>query len=258
MIRRVPDGKITLQEGAKIAVVTINRPEARNALTREMWQELGNVARAVKKRGKSRVLIVRGVPGNFTAGSDIKEFCSMTNDEANDAFQVMEETIALYEEMPIPVIGAIDGPVYGAGFIFSLAFDLRIGTEHTKMGIPVARLGIRLGPAFTDRILYHLGPARLKELVLMSTIYGHETAHQLGLLHQVTSRAELDSTVLAAADRIVHLSAGSVQAVKQAVPSFRQPEEAGAWAYADPQDFHEGCTAFRDKRAPAFQERGLS
>src|SRR5690606_33318469 len=122
-------------------------------------------------RSKNKVVLLRGVTGNFTAGADIKEFCEMTIDEANEAFQVMEEAISTFESLPMPVISVIDGPAMGAGFVLSLASDLRIGTMNARMGIPVGRLGITLGPAFVRRIIRYIGPSRTKELVYTGKIY---------------------------------------------------------------------------------------
>ncbi|WP_444684707.1 enoyl-CoA hydratase/isomerase family protein [Alkalicoccus luteus] len=248
VIKRAPDGKITLQEGAGIAVITISRPEARNALTTAMWKELGRTAAEIQENPKNKVVVVRGVPGNFTAGSDIKEFAGMTTEEADNAFRTMEKTIAAFENLKMPVIGAIDGPVYGAGFILSLTFSLRLGTKHTKMGIPVAKLGIRLGPEFLERIDRFLGSHRTKELLLMSEIYGHETAARLGLLNRIVEREALDKEVLELAGSITKLSKGSVDALFA-------PEAYGTFHYADETDFREGCRAFMEKRVPDFPSR---
>src|SRR5690554_2954200 len=100
-IKRVPDGKITLQETSKYAIVTMNRPAARNALTSNMWKELYRIGLDIKSNPKVKVVIIRGVPGDFTAGSDIKEFSMMTVQEANKAFEIMEQTIRLFEDLTI-------------------------------------------------------------------------------------------------------------------------------------------------------------
>jgi len=89
----------------------------------------------------------------------------MSTVEAAQAFNNMEEAISTIEKLQIPVIGALDGPALGAGFILSLACDIRIGTHNTKMGIRVGRLGITVGPAFMRRIVRLIGPSRAKELV---------------------------------------------------------------------------------------------
>ncbi|SDN89610.1 enoyl-CoA hydratase/isomerase family protein [Alkalicoccus daliensis] len=251
MIKRAPDGKITLQEGAKIAVVTISRPAARNALTSNMWRELKAIGEELQRNKKTRAVVVRGVPGSFTAGFDIKEFCGMSVSEANQSFQLMEETIRTFENIPVPVIGAVDGPAYGAGLIFSLAFDLRVGTENAKMGIPVAGLGINLGPEFIHRLKRIIGPARVSELVMLGEIYDAEKSLQTGLLNKVMEREAFDSRVLAIAEKITRLAPSSLASAKKAIQTPLE-EEVPEMKYADETYFLEGCLSFVEKRAPRF------
>ncbi len=251
VIRRAPDGKITFQEAAKIAIITINRPVARNALTKNMWQELGRIGELIPKNPKTRVVILRGITGNFTSGSDIKEFCNMDVDEANEAFKVMEKTIATFENLPIPVIGAIDGPALGAGFVLSLACDIRMGTPLVKMGIPVGKLGIKLGPSFIRRISALIGPSRTKELVFTNEIYDYKKSHSLGLLNRIVASQDLERDTIRLAHLISKQSRASLQAVKQST-NIIQASTSIPWDFVDPTDFPEGCQAFAEKREPWF------
>lgn len=252
LIRRVEDGKITLQQTSKIAIITMNRPAARNALSSNMWKELLRVGKVIKDSSKTKVLIIRGSTGQFTAGSDIKEFCDMSIHEANETFSLMEKTIGFYESLSIPVIGAIDGPAMGAGFILSLACDLRIGTGNTRMGIPVGRLGITLGPSFMRHIVKLIGPSRAKELVYTGKIYSAQEAYQLGLLNLLVEQQDLDRQALKMAETITYQSTASLKAVKMAVQQCDWTIDA-PWSFVDPIDFPEGCLAFAEKRRPRFR-----
>lgn len=251
-IKRVPEGKITLQETSKVAVITINRPAARNALTANMWKELARIATLAGESEKTKVLILRGTTGQFTAGADIKEFCEMSIDEANQAFDNMEEAISVFESLPVPVIATVDGPAMGAGFILSLACDLRIGTMNTRMGIPVGRLGITVGPSFMRRIIRLIGPSRAKELVYTGKIFGSEEAYRLGLLNHLVTPDKLDKIALEMAGTIMDQSGASLWAVKKAAQWCEWKEEI-PWSFVDPVDFPEGCLAFAEKRKPQFQ-----
>jgi enoyl-CoA hydratase len=249
VIRRAPDGKITLQETAKIAIVTINRPAARNALTTNMWRELAAIGREI--RPKNKIVILRGTAGNFTAGADIKEFCEMSAAEANDAFEQMEQAISIFENLPIPVICAVDGPAMGAGLILSLAGDMRVGSPLARMGIPVGRLGITVGPAFMRRIVRLIGPSRAKELVYTGRIYDAQEAFALGLLNHLVESEQLDEYVLQLAETVSRQSRASLQAVKKSVQLCEWRQDM-SWNYVDPVDFPEGCLAFAQKREPRF------
>lgn len=252
LIKRVPDGKITLQETSRIAIVTINRPAARNALTVNMWKELGRIGKEIGANPKNKVVILRGTVGQFTAGADIKEFCEMTVEQAEDAFSQMEETIRIFESLSIPTIAAVDGPAMGAGFILSLACDMRIGTEQTRMGIPVGRLGITVGPSFMSRIMRIIGPSLAKELVYTGRILQAEEARQLGLLNHLVPKEELDSFTLEMAQTISRQSRASLKAAKKAV-DLCDWRITTPWKFVDPVDFPEGCLAFAEKRRPRFK-----
>lgn len=252
LIKRVEDGKITFQQTSKIAIVTFNRTASRNALKADMWKELALIGKEISQSKKIKVVILRGATGQFTAGSDIKEFAAMSLGEANAAFQTMEEAISVFESLSIPVIGAIDGPAMGAGFVLSLACDMRIGTSETQMGIPVGRLGITLGPSFMRRIVRELGPSRAKELVFTGKIYQAKEAYQFGLLNQLVEQEELDRTVLNLARVMMRQSTASLKAVKKAVELCELRPNV-PWSYVDPIDFPEGCRAFSEKRQPRFQ-----
>jgi enoyl-CoA hydratase len=253
LIKRVPDGKITLQETSRIAIVTISRPGARNALTTNMWKQLIHIGRELQSNPKVKVVILRGMPGQFTSGSDIKEFSQMSIDEANQAFDMMEQAISIIESLSIPVICGMDGPAMGAGFVLSLACDIRFGTFNARMGIPVGKLGIKLGPSFVRRIARLIGPSRTKELVYTGKIYNASEAVQLGLLnHLAADRETLDKSIFQMAETIMNQSTVSLQAAKQSV-ELCEWKQTSAWKFADPVDFHEGCMAFIEKRMPRFK-----
>ena len=133
--------KIILQETAGLAIITIHRPQLRNALTANMWDQLLEIGNKVLENPKNKVLLLRGSGEQFTAGSDLKEFNQMSLEEAEDAFVHMENTISTFERLPIPTIGVINGPAMGAGLELALACDIRIGSEKSKLGIPVGKLG---------------------------------------------------------------------------------------------------------------------
>ncbi|KQL48362.1 3-hydroxybutyryl-CoA dehydratase [Brevibacillus choshinensis] len=253
-IKRVPDGKITLQETSKVAIITINRPAARNALTANMWLELARIGRLAGSSSKAKVILLRGTPGQFTAGADIKEFCEMTIEEAEQAFLQMEEAISVFESVPMPVIAAVDGPAMGAGFILSLACDMRIGTLNTRMGIPVGKLGITVGPSFMRRIIRLIGPSRATELVYTGKLIEAEEAMRLGLLNQLITSEELDKAALKLAGIVMEQSGATLRAVKRAAQHCEWKQEE-PWSFVDPVDFPEGCLAFAQKRKPKFSTR---
>ncbi len=255
------DGKIKLQESGGIAIVTIHRPQQRNAMTKDMWRELTRVGKLIVKNPKNKVVILRGGKDQFTSGSDIKQFNQLSVEDANEAFQYMEEAISTFEKLPLPTIGVINGPAMGAGFELALACDLRIGSSSTKMGIPVGRLGITLNQQFAARIVHFLGKSRTLDLVYTGRILPADECYQLGLLNYlVTDEEDINHYTLKIARKILEQSPASILAVKRStahsLPSVSIPWDTGITNSVDPVDFPEGVRSFVEKRKPNFKRRG--
>lgn len=255
------DGKITLQESGGIAIVTMHRPHLRNAMTNKMWRELTEIGKRIVQNPKNRVVILRGSRGQFTAGSDIKQFNQLSIEEANEAFQDMEETISTFEKLPLPTIGIINGPAMGAGFVLALSCDLRIGTSNAKMGIPIGRLGITLPQKFVKRIIDLIGKSRMLDLVYTGRLLNSEEAVQLGLINYLlTNDEDIDHYSIEIARKIMEQSPASVLAAKRSAayssPNFSVQWETGVDSCVDPIDFPEGVRSFVEKRKPNFERRG--
>ncbi|WP_404331824.1 enoyl-CoA hydratase/isomerase family protein [Mesobacillus maritimus] len=258
--RTEKDGKITLQESGSFAIVTINRPDLKNALTNRMWEDLAAIGRRIPENPKNKVVILRGSKNHFTAGSDIKQFNNLSIQEANQAFNVMEEAISTFEKIPLPTIGAINGPALGAGFELALACDIRIGTPNTLMGIPVGRLGITLNQAFAKRIADLIGKSRTMDLVYTGRLLKPKECYDLGLLNYLLEEEEdINSFTIQIGKKIMEQSPASVLAIKRSVsfnnPTISIPWETGVSSSLDPIDFPEGVRSFVEKRKPNFQRR---
>ncbi|GAB7386863.1 enoyl-CoA hydratase-related protein [Bacillaceae bacterium] len=256
------DGKITLQESAGLAIVTLHRSRYKNAMTANMWKELAQIGKKILQNPKTKVVILRGAGDQFTAGSDIKEFNRMTIAEANQAFALMEEAISTFEQLPIPTLGVICGHALGAGFELALACDLRIGTPSTKMGIPIGRLGITLSRKFTKRIVDLIGPSRTKDLVYTGRLLDAGECYRLGLINYLLAEgANADRFSVALAKKIGEQSPASLRAVKEGVAYCRAAVDV-PWkdeffsGFVDPFDFPEGVRAFVEKRKPNFRYGG--
>lgn len=254
------DGKITLQEGGGLAIVTINRPQAKNALTNRMWRELEMIGREIARNPKNRVVIIKGYKDQFTAGSDIKQFSQLSTMEANEAFRDMEAAISTFEKLPLPTIALITGPAMGAGFELALACDLRIGTKDAKMAIAVGRLGITLNKHFVNRIVDYIGKSRTMDLVYTGRVIKAEEGERLGLLNYIVPEGEdIDSYAFGIAKKVLEQSPASLLAVKRSAayssPTFSIPWETDVDTSVDPIDFPEGVQSFVEKRKPNFQRR---
>lgn len=258
--RTEKDGKISLQESGGFAIVTINRPELKNALTNRMWNDLKEVGKRITQNPKNKVVILRGKNKLFTSGSDLKQFNHLSIEEANDAFRIMEEAISTFERLPLPTIGVINGPAMGAGFQLALACDIRIGTPNTKMGMPVGRLGITLNQSFARRIADLIGKSRTMDLVYTGRLLKPYECYDLGLINYLLDDdTDVNHYAIELGKKVMEQSPASLLAVKKALsfnnPTISIPWETGLDSCVDAFDFPEGVSAFVEKRKPNFKRK---
>lgn len=249
------EAKIVYQETAGLAIITIRRPQAKNALTAKMWDELRVIALQVLDNPKNKVLLLRGYGEQFTAGSDIKEFNSISLEEAEQAFVHMERTISTIERLPIPTIAVINGPAMGAGLELALACDLRIGSEKAKLGIPVGKLGITLNNKFAQRLVSLIGPSMTKDLVYTGRMLKSDDAYRLGMLNYQTTEKDLDRYAIRVGKLVASMSPASLLAVKTSVQECVDSAPqlwTGSTPFVDKDDFPEGVRSFVEKRPPNF------
>ncbi|WP_458414661.1 enoyl-CoA hydratase/isomerase family protein [Schinkia sp. CFF1] len=252
------DGNISLQESGGFAIVTINRPDLKNALTNRMWVDLKAVGKRITQNPKNRVVILRGKKKLFTSGSDLKQFNNLSIEEANDAFRMMEEAISTFERIPLPTIGVINGPAMGAGFQLALSCDIRVGTPNTLMGMPVGRLGITLNQPFARRIADLIGKSRTMDLVYTGRLLKPQECYDLGLINYLLdNETDVNHYAIRLGKKIMEQSPASLLAVKKAVsfnnPTVSIPWETGLDSCVDPYDFPEGVRSFVEKRKPNFK-----
>jgi len=249
-VQRFQNSSMRFQISGPVGIITIDRPEARNALSREMWDTLRVWCSELPTR--TRLLVLRGNGHDFTAGSDLKEFTNLSIKEANEAFEQMERAIQAVESLSIPTIASINGPAYGAGFMLALGCDVRIGSPLAQFGMPVGRLGITLQPPFVDRMIKHLGLSRTKELIFTSRSIDAQEGLAIGLLSRVVPELDLDAQTFAVAEVILQQSSASLSAVKSSITAVLVGKESPLQIWVDDKDFMEGVRAFKEKRKANF------
>ncbi|MBU6450889.1 MAG: enoyl-CoA hydratase/isomerase family protein [Cyanobacteria bacterium REEB67] len=174
--------QILISIDGPIARISFNRPELRNALSRDMWKALGPTIAAVIDRG-ARVIIFSGEGGSFAAGADINELGAV-NDmaDAEDFAQAIADGIEAIAQARATTIAMIDGPCMGGGCLIAAACDLRYATQASIFAVPVARLGIVLDQTNILRLTSLLGPTWVKELLYTGATIDSITAQHIGLI----------------------------------------------------------------------------
>ncbi len=256
-------GYILLRREAAIATVTINRPAQRNAISFAMWGQLTELMRQLDSDRDIRCVVIAGAGDEaFSAGADISDFEQYRSDSErgrvyNRAVDGLLQTVA---EMDTPVISMIGGFAAGGGCELAVATDLRIAAEGSRLGIPVARLGITIGHREMYGLVNLVGKGNALYILLSGRLLGTEEALRIGLVNQVVSPDQLAEVTYKLAADIAALAPLSHAVNKQtlnqvlAKPSLDlTPDEANLpLTQFDTRDYQEGYRAFLEKRRPEF------
>ena len=245
--------------------MTVDRPEAMNALDRPTLEELCNRLRELADDAEARVVVLTGAGDRaFVAGADIKYMRGLDVDEARAWGALGHEATRLLETMAKPTIAAINGFALGGGCELALACDLRCASNRAKLGQPEISLGIIPGWGGTQRLARVGGMGIAKDLVLTGRVISAEEALHAGLVDDVVEPEELMPRVLELANLLASKSPLALAAAKAALNralggaehTRALEDEASDFAgLFGSDDAKEGMTAFTEKREPRFVGR---
>ena len=246
-----------------IATLTFNRPEARNAMTWEMYEDLVAACDRVDSDDAIRVLVFRGAGGKaFVAGTDIAQFQNFKNrDDGVKYEERLDGVLARLEQVSKPTIAQVEGVAAGGGCAIALTCDLRVATPEASFGIPIARtLGNCLSGTSYSRLLDVMGPGAVKDMLFTGRLIGGAEAHSLGIVNRLVAAGEIDATVRALAAGIAANAPLTLRATKEMIRRVLAKRRLAAGDDADmvemcytSADFREGVTAFLAKRKPVWK-----
>ena len=252
--------EILVHRDGAVLTLTFNRPEARNAMTWNMYERLYQTAEEVDADDSLRVLVLRGAGGKaFVAGTDISQFTTFRT--AEDGLQYErdgERRTARLERVGKPVIAQIEGFAVGGGFAIAAVCDIRIATPESRFGFPIARtLGNCLSMENYSRCVELFGPSRVKEMIMRARLISATEANAAGFVHEIVPAAEIEARVKAIAFEVAAHAPITLRVTKEAVRRIQERRrlEGGddliALTYASA-DFREGMSAFLEKRPPRW------
>src|SRR5213080_1362709 len=246
-----------------IAVITLNRPRADNAISTEMGARLTEVLETIAVRTSVRVALITGAGDRaFSVGSDLRQRKNMTKEEWLRQRQDFDRTLYTLRELRKPIFAVVNGIAYGGGSEIAQSTDFIIASDNATFGQPEAMIGLAAGggsPVFLPRVL---PPGRALQMLVTGDPISAVEAHRLGMVNELHPQAELMDAAHRIAAKIASNSPTAVQAMKRAVRMGEgQPiEQAIAimmeahWRSAVHPDRIEGIGAFNDDREPTFQE----
>jgi len=248
-----------------LAILTFNRPEARNAMTWAMYDALLAACDRVDEDAAIRVFVLRGAGGKaFVSGTDIQQFRAFRTREDGLAYEKrLDATLDRLERVGKPTIAQIEGVAAGGGCAIALCCDLRIATPASTFGIPIARtLGNCLSGATYSRMVDLLGPAVVKDLMFTGRLIDAAEAHAAGLVNRIVPAADIGDAVHLLALTIAQNAPLTLRATKEMIRRILAARRLAAGDDADlvemcytSADFHEGVEAFLAKRKPRWSGR---
>ena len=250
----------SVQDG--IAMVTLNRPEAMNSMTVKLYDELRQVIEELQTRSDVRVVIITGAGDkSFSVGGDIRELESLSVDDRwEQHIKKLSSINTAVENLPVPVIAAINGFALGGGLELALACDIRIAAECASFGVPEVTIGGFPGTGGAVRLPRLIGKGKARELLFTGKRIDAEEADRIGLVEEVVPPAKLMDEAMKLARRIADNSPLGIRAVKQVINQGSEKDTAAAMELSDSlrrpllssKDYAEGLTAFKEKRKPRF------
>lgn len=253
------DPVLVSRDGA-IVTLTFNRPEARNAMTWDMYQRLYDVCEEVDADDSIRVFVLKGAGGKaFVAGTDIGQFTEFKSGEDGLRYErESNENMGRIARVKKPVIAQIEGAAVGGGFGIAAGADVRIATPDARFGLPMARtLGNCLSMQAYARFADLLGASRLKEMMMTARLLSAEEALAAGFVHRIVPAETIEMQVRELAERVAALAPITLRVTKEALRRIQESrtvpdgDDLIATTYGSA-DFHEGVRAFLDKRPPRW------
>jgi enoyl-CoA hydratase len=263
-----PDELVLVEyvSGGRVAIITLNRPHADNAITTELAAQLIEILETIAARSSVRCAVITGAGDRaFSVGGDLYQRKNMTKEQWLRQRLVFDRVLYTLRQLRRPIIAAVHGMAYGGGCEIAISTDFIIASDDAVFGQPEALVGLSAGgggPVFLPRVL---PPGKAMQMLMTGDPITAQEAYRLGMVNELYPRAELISAVLRIAERIASNSPTAVQAVKRAVQMGQgEPVEQAVaimmeehWRSVVHPDRVEGSRAFTEGQEPQFPDPGF-
>ncbi len=272
----MPDAPVVLKMTEGVAVITLNRPQQRNALTRQLAAALRKAVGEIGRTPSAKAVLLRAAGEHFMVGADLNWLGTLVGSTADEAANPERDALRRHEvagiiddahaailglrQLPQPVVIAVRGAAAGFGFSLACAADLLLAADNASFTLAYNAIGASTDGGAGYHLPRLIGPQRAMAMALLNESMDAKTAKDCGLVYQVTAIAELDATALALARRLASgpsIGQASIKRLlnfsdERTLPGHLQAEATAFLAAADTGDFAEGVRAFLKKRPPRF------
>ena len=254
---------VIVERTGPIVTLTFNRPEARNAMTWEMYRRLNDSCEEVDSDDSVRVLVLRGAGGKaFVAGTDISQFSEFKGGDDGLRYERdADQRSGRIAKVGKPVIAQVEGVAVGGGFGIAAGADIRIATPEARFGLPMARtLGNCLSMQAYASFMDVLGASRLKEMMFTARLLSADEALAAGFVHEIVAADAIEARVREIAERVASHAPITLRVTKEAIRRIQAArvlpdgEDLIRQTYGS-DDFREGVSAFVGKRPPRWTGR---
>ena len=248
----------------RVGIVTMSRPEVRNAMNTKMMGELRDCFAAYYVDANAAAcLILTGEGAAFCSGGDLKERKGMTDEVWRRQHAIVEQMMRALMECPIPVIAAVNGAAYAGGMEIALGCDFIYAAQSARFALTEVTLGIMPGAAGTQNLPRAVGVRRAKELILTGTPFTAQEALAWGMVNKVCPDDQLMAEARAVAERIAANAPISARQAKKALDKATELDRLSGYAFeieaynrtVGTEDRQEGINAFNEKRTPRYKGR---
>jgi len=253
---------IIYEKNEAIATITLNRPEALNAFSKEVIEEVLQAVEDAKNDESIRVAVLTGAGEKaFSAGADIKAMKGMNALKARELSLMGEKLCCTLENMEKPVIAAMNGYALGGGLEVAMSCDLRIASENARMGQTEINIGLIPGWGGTQRLTRLVGVGKAKEMVFTGRIIDAKTAEQVGIVNVAVPADKFKEAVKQFAAELATKAPVAIKVAKVLINKGAEIgldaalalEREGFGVVASTEDLQEGVAAFTEKRKPTFK-----
>lgn len=253
--------KLTIEDN--IAYITLCDPRGLNLENLEMAKLLAEKQEEVSRDNQVRVIVLRSSVKNFSAGAELTFLKSVNSRFIKDNLNFLQRTFSRFQELPVPVICAINGICYGGGLELALSCDIRIASDDAKFAMPEARFGFSADQTGTTRLPKLIGSGQGKRMILLCDEIDAAEAYRIGLVEYLVKPEELEGQTIKLAKRMAGLPPAALRFGKTGVNVAAEGNTYAALMFEQAQSIYcfgtedkgEAVTAFIEKRKPVFKDK---